>query len=312
MVGLVGSPERRFEDDLYGLRGSADLTDNFELAANYVQGKKYQNSVASLEAEFALSPEITLSGEYGWSSYEGGETESEMKRGNAFRLGVSAYLEKFTLDGSYEKTGSNFFSIASESLLNGEEEYDISLDYFFADYVSGMLYYNRYHENLSEEGDIFSYSLADASLSFSLPKLPSLTISYDISENFSNEDSEVLIDDTSNTLTVGISYPIKKVRFSISHSTSDYEDRTEFPSRETTVSNTYGISAPWGRYLVLSTSYGTSDAKDLIVLNTTKHRYATLDMEYKIIPDKLSFSTQYKVDRNKDTGNTVDNLTLND
>jgi len=307
LVGLVGSSQKTFEGDLYGLRGYANLTDNFELAVNYVQGKKGQNSIASLEAEFALSPEVTLSGEYGWSSYEGDEIGLERKRGNVFRLGASAYSGKLTLDGSYQKSGENFFSITNPALLNGEEEYDVSLDYSFTDYISGMLYYNQYDENLSEEGDIFRYSLADASLSFSLPKLPSLTLSYDIFENFSNEDSEVLIDDTTDTFSVGISYPIKKVRFSISHSKSDYQDKTEFPSRETTVSNTYGVSAPWGNYLILSTHYGISDTKDLIALNTTKYRYVTLGVEYKIIPDKLSFSTQYKVGRNKNVENTIDN-----
>ena len=71
LVGLVGSSQKTFEGDLYGLRGSATVTSNLTLGANYVQEKERQNSVASLEAEFVLSPEITLSGEYGWSSYEG-------------------------------------------------------------------------------------------------------------------------------------------------------------------------------------------------------------------------------------------------
>ncbi|MFQ5835729.1 MAG: hypothetical protein ACE5HR_07395, partial [bacterium] len=182
LVGLVGSSQKTFEGDLYGLRGSANLTDNFELAANYVQGNKGQDSTASLEAEFALSPEITLSGEYSWSSYEGEETGLERKRGNTFRVAASAYLEKLTLDGSYEKTGQSFFLLSNPSLSGGGEEYDLYADYSFTDYINGALYYNQYDVNLPQQGDIFRYSLADASLSFSLPRLPSLTLSYDISE----------------------------------------------------------------------------------------------------------------------------------
>jgi len=317
LVTLAASPQKLAktndeklslnEEYFYGLGGSINLTDSFSLATNYVQGEKSQNSVVSLEADFALSPEITLSGEYGWSSYKGEEIESERKRGNAFQIGASAYWEKLTLDGSYEKTGQSFFLPSNPSLSGGGEEYDLSADYFFSDYLSGMLYYNQYNENVSEEGDIFRYSLADASLSFFFPKLPSLTISYDIFENFNNEDSEVLIDDTTDTFTVGISYPIKKVRLSISHSKSDYKDRTELPSRETTMSNTYGISVPWGKYLVVSTHYGTSDTKDLMALNMTKDRYVVLGLECKIIPDKLSLSTQHKVGRNKDIEDTVNN-----
>ncbi len=307
LVGLVGSSQKEFKDDLYGLGGSVNLGNNLILGANYVQAKDGQNSVASLEAEFALSPEITLSGEYAWSSYEGDETEQERRKGNAFLIAASAYYEKLTLDGSYEKIDQSFFFLSNPSLSGGGEEYDLSADYSFSDYISGSLYCNQYHEDSPEEGDIFRYSLADAGLFFFLPELPSLSIIYDISEDFISEGSEVLIDDTAKTFTVGISYPIKRVRLSISHSRSDYEDRTEFPSQETTVSNTYGISAPWGKYLVLSANYGTFDTKDVIALNTTRYRYVTLGMDYKIIPDKLGFSTQCKIGRNKDIENTVDN-----
>jgi len=306
LVGLLGSSQKTFEGDLYGLRGSSNVTDKFELAANYVQGKESQNSVASLQGELAISPQITLSGEYGWSSFEGDEIGSKTKIGNAFQIGASAYLKKLTLDGSYQKSGDKFFSVAKETLLNRQEESNLSLNYSFTDYTSGMFYYNGFREDLSQQNGIFRYSLANASLSFFLPKLPSLTLSYDIFENFSNEGLEVVIDDTTDTFSVGISYPIKKVRLSVSHSRSDYKDRTEFPSRETTTSNTYGVSAPWGRYLVLSVHYGISDTKDLIALNTTKYRYLTLGVEYKIIPNKLSFSTQHKVGRDKDIENTVD------
>ena len=307
LVGLVGSSQKAFKDDLYGLGGSVDLSSNLTLGANYVQGKDGQNSVASLEAEFALTPEITLSGEYAWSNYEEDEIGSETTKGDAFRIAASAYSEKLALDGSYQRRGDSFFSFADPALSNDQEETDVFLDYSFTDYISGTLYYNQYQENLSQPGDIFRYSLADASLSFFLPKFPSLSIDYYTSENFSAEDSEVFINDTANALSVGVSYPIKKVRLSISHSRSGYEDRTEFPGRETTVSNTYGISTPWGKFLVLSASHGTSDTKNLIALNTTEYRDVTLGVEYKIIPDKFTFSTQYKVGRNKDIENTVDN-----
>ncbi len=307
LVGLVGSSQKEFKDDLYGLGGSVDLSSNLTLGANYVREKDTQNSVASLEAEFALSPEITLSGEYAWSSYEGEEIEQEIAKGDAFLIAASAYSEKLALDGSYQRRGDSFFSFADPALSNDQEETDVFLDYSFTDYISGTLYYNQYQENLSQSGDIFKYSLADASLSFFLPKFPSLSIAYDISENFSAEDSEVFINDAANTLTVGLSYPIKKVRLSMSHSRSDYKDRTEFSGRETTMSNTYGISAPCHKHLVLMANYGTSDIKDLITLNTTEYRHVTLGVEYNIIPDKLSFSTQHKTGRKKDSENTVDN-----
>jgi len=308
LVGLVGSSQKTFKDDLYGLGGSVDISSNLTLGANYVRKKDTQNSVASLEAGFALTPEITLSGEYAWSNYEEGGIEQEIIEGNAFRIEASAYSERLAFDGSYERRGDNFFSITEDpAFLTRQDEHDISLDYYFTDYISGMLYYNQYQENLSQPGDIFRYSLADASLSFFLPKFPSLSIAYYITENFSADDSEVFINDVANTLTVLLSYPIKKVRLSISHSRSDYEDRTEFPGRETTMSNNCGISAPWGKFLVLSANYGASAIEDLIALSTTGYRDVTLGVEYKIIPARLSLSTQYKIGRNKDIQNTVDN-----
>jgi len=308
LVGLVGSSQKIFKDDLYGLGGSVDLGSDLTLGANYVREKDTQNSVTSLETEFTLSPEITLSGEYAWSSCEEGGIGPETNTGSAFRIAASAYSEKLALDGSYERTDQNFYSPSMPDVSSSYEESDFFLDYSFFDYMSGSFYYNHYSDSF-QEGGIYRYSLADASLFFFLPRLPPLNIAYGISENFGSEASEVLIDDTAKTFTVGISYPIKRLRLSISHSRSDYEDRTEFPSRQTTVSNTYGISAPWGRYLVLSADYGTSEVRDLVAPNTTRNRYVTLGVEYKIIPDKLSFSTQYKMGRKKDSENTIDSRT---
>ena len=301
LVGLAGSTQKAFEDDLYGLRGSINLTDNFEVAANYVERKKGENSVTSLQGELIISPEMTLSGEYGWSSYGGEEAAQESKRGNAFWIAASAYSEKLTLDGSYQRTGDNFFSIADATLLNGQEEYDVSLDYSLTDYINGTLYYNRYYENLSRQGGISRYSEADASLSFSLPKLPSLTIGYDVSKDFSSDSSEVLTNDTTDTVTLGISYPIKKVRLFMSHSRSDYRDRTEFPSRETTMSNTYGISAPWGRHLVFSANYGTFESRDLARTERRSRQQVTLKSKYIIIPRKLVASISHTIGRNKNS-----------
>jgi len=39
LVGLVGSSQKEFKDDLYGLGGSVDLSSNLTLGANYVQDK---------------------------------------------------------------------------------------------------------------------------------------------------------------------------------------------------------------------------------------------------------------------------------
>jgi len=58
---------------------------------------------------------------------------------------------------------------------------------------------------------------------------------------------------------------------------------------------------------MFSVKHGTSDTKDVIALNTTKYRYVTLGVEYKIIPAKLSFSSQHKIGRNKDSENTINN-----
>jgi len=175
-----------------------------------------------------------------------------------------------------------------------------------------MLYYNRYSERSQEEGT-WRYTEAEAILSFSLPKLPSLHVTYNREDNFGSEDSEVWGDDTTDTLTVRISYPIKRARVSFTHLRSDYKDRTEFPSRESIVSNVYGVSVPWGRYLTLSTNYRDSDTRDLLTFSTTTNRYVTLGMNYKIIPNKLTISGKYKTQLSE---NTVDkrkiitNLTL--
>lgn len=295
LVGLVGSSQKEFKDDLYGLGGSVDLNSNLTLGANYVQDNNGQNSVASLEAEFALSPEITLSGEYAWSNYEGEEIGSEATIGNAFRMEASTYSEKLNLNGSYQRRGDNFFSFTDPAFLNSQEEYDISLDYSFTDYISGALYYNQYRENLSQPGDIFRYSLISAGLSFLFPRLPMLSIAYDVNETFSNEESESLMNDTTNTLTIGVSYLIKKIRLSVGYIKWDYLDKTKFLADQTTTSDVYEISIPWTERLNLSLSYGSSTDKDQATLNKATRTYITPKLRYTIIPGKFTSSIGHTI-----------------
>ena len=294
LVGLVGSSQKTFEGDLYGLRGSTNLTDKFELAANYVKGNKDQNSVSSLQGKFAISPEITLSGEYGWTSYEGDEIESESKKGNAFQLSTLVCYEKLTLDTSYKKVPQDFSFVGSSNTSGGYEQYDLSLT-SLTDYINGTMYYNKYHSGLSQNSDRLITTTAGADLTAAFPKLPLLLLSYSLDKTYNSENGNLLINDAVDNLTIGFSYPIGKTKVSANYLKFGYKDTAEVAIDETIVSTNYGLSIPWGKRATFSANYVISSTEDSTTTNRTHSRSITLGAKYRLTLGKLLLLPQYKV-----------------
>ena len=292
LVGLVGSSEKTFEGDLYGLRGSTTLTDKLELAANYIKGNKGQNSVASLQGELTISPEITLSGEYGWSSFEGQETEQERKRGNAFRLSTSVCYEELTLDASYKKVPRDFSFVGNPSTGSDYEQYDLSLN-LHTDYINGTVYYNKYHSGLSQNSDRLITTSAGADLTASFPKLPLLLLSYSLDKTYNSKSGNLLINDAVGNLTMGFSYLVGKTKVSANYLKFSYADTAEPAADETIVSTNYGLSVPWGKRTTLSANYVISSTEDST--NTTHSRSISLGARYRLTLGKLLLLPQYKV-----------------
>ncbi len=294
LVGLTGSSQKTSKQDLYGLRGSIDLTDNLELAANYVQGNKGQDSIASLEGELGLSPEATLWGEYALSSYEQGEIESERSKRNAFQLSTSLYYEKLTLDASYEKVGRDFYFAGNSNASGDYEQYDLSLT-SLTDYINGTVYYNKYHRGLWQNSDRLITTTAGADLTAAFPKLPLLLLTYNLDKTYNSENGNLLINDAIDDLTIGFSYPIGKIRLSANYLRFSYKDTSEMAIDETIVSTNYGLSVPWGKRTTLSANYVISATEDSTTTNRTHSRSITLGARYGLTLGKLVFSPQYKV-----------------
>lgn len=295
LVGLVGSPQKKFENDLYGLRGSINFTDNFELATNYVERKKNENSIASVEAQFGLGPKITLRGEYAWSGHKQAEIDSERKKGNAFQISASLYYEKLFFDASYEKAGKNFYFLGSPITSDEYEQYTLSLTHFLTNYINGTVFYNKYNSGLSQNSHNLLTTTAGVDLTVAFPNLPHLMLTYNLDETRSNDNENILINDTSDNLTVGFSYPIGKARVSANYLRFGYKDASEMAIDGTTVATNYGLSVPWGKRTTFSANYAVSSAENLTDTNIAYSQLITLEAKYRPSLRKLALSSQYKV-----------------
>ncbi|NIM03325.1 hypothetical protein GTN66_04140, partial [bacterium] len=295
LVGLVGSFRKEFENDLYGLRGSINFSDNFRLATNYVERKKNKNSIASAEFQFGLSPEVTFRGEYAWNVRKQAEIDFEHKKGNAFQLSASLYYEKLLLDASYEKVGQNFYFLGSPGNSDDCERYNLSLTHYLTNYINGTIYYNRYHSGLSQNSHNFLTTIAGVDLTAAFPKLPHFILTYNLDETRSNDNGNLLINDTVNNLTVGFSYPIGKARVSGNYLRFGYKGASGTTIDETTVSTNYGLSLPWGKRTTFSANYAVSSAENSTNTDQGSVQSVTLGAKYYPVLGKLVFLPQYKV-----------------
>jgi len=294
LVGLMGSSQKTCDYDLYALGGSVKLSDDFEVGANFAEEKEDDNSVVSLQGELTISPEIVLSGEYAWSKCHGDEIEPETEKGNAFQLATSLYYEKLTLDASYQKVEEDFSFVGSPSTSDAYEEYDLSLT-SVTDCIDGTIYYYRYRSELPENSECLVTSSAGVDLTLAFPNLPLFLLTYSLDEMYESDSGSLLIDDTTDNLTLGFSYPIGKLKVSANHLRFSYKDRSEMGIEETIVSTNYGLSFPWSRRGALSANYTISSTEDWATGDETHSRLLTLGARYGLTLGKLVLSPQYKV-----------------
>ena len=258
------------------------------------------NSITGLEATFTPSAEIMISAEYVHSIYDEDRLDdTPAQQGNGFQVNTSIYSEQLSLDTSYERAGKDFFFIGQVSPGGDYDEYDLSLDYFPLDYINTTFFYYQYQSGLSEKNEVLKITTGSGSLSLVFPTLPVLTISYDLDKTYSSEEGDELINDTSNIWSFGISYPFKKMRFSINYLRSHYKSRIEPVVDETTATVTCGIAIPWGRWVTLSPSYTTFEAQDSGDSAASDSRSMSLGIRYQLIPGKIIFSPEYKLTQTK-------------
>lgn len=295
MAGLVGSSQKKFENDLYGIRGSISLTRAFEIGTNYVQRKRDGNSVASVDAEFGLSSRMTFKGEYASSVYKENEKEPERREGDAFQLSASLAYEKLMLDTSYEKVAQDFTSVGNPFTPRDYEQYDLSLTHFLSNYINGTIHYYKYHIGLSQDSDSLITSTVGGELTVAFPKLPSLLLTYSLDETYSRNNGKSFIKDTSDNLTLGFSYPMGKARVSANYLRFGYKDASEIAINETNESTNYGLWVPWGRRTTLSANYAVSSGENSTYPNVAYFQSITLGIRYCPSLRKLVLSPQYKV-----------------
>lgn len=288
--------------NLYGMRGVVQLTDNFTLAGNYAQSKKNRASVASLQGDLAVAPELAISGEYAHSSLE--EDEARSKQDGAFRLTVSRTSPKLSFDGLYQKVGRNFYLLENSGVVEDSEEYDLSLNYSLGRYIRGRARNNLCQDQLSEQDTVSRKMRGSMGLSLFFPQLPSLSVTYGINKTLRAGAVDRPRNSITNTLTVGVSKSIGRTRLSVTQTQTDSQDRTKSFSQRNTLSTTYNMSTPLNRQLTLSLSYRDSNSKRSTTSSGTKRRYIKSGLKYTIIPAKLTSSVEYAINENpsKTTG----------
>jgi len=294
LAGLVASSQKEFKDDLYGLRGSVRLANNFQIATNYVQEKKNENSVASIEAEIGSGAGLTLRGEYAVNGHKG-EFEWEPKKGNAFRVSTSFCCESLTLDASYDKVKPEFCFLGSPQQSGAYEQYQLSLTHSLTNYINGTMYYNKYHRPLSQNGDSIVTNMLGVDLTTTFPGLPSLLVSYSLDETNISDSVTSSINDVNKNLTIGFSYPIGKAIISANYLRLGYEDKSETAIHETTLSTSYSVSMPWGRRTNVSANYATCSAENSTDINMPRYQSISLGIRYSPSLLRLVLSPQYEI-----------------
>ena len=312
LAGLVGvnrdssSKEQEAEPNVYGVKIFSDVTDDISVGVNFagkMEGQATEpisdsNSALSVEVAYDLTHNLSILSEYAWNIPYGGDSPKVAQDSNALHLEGSFDSEKVYIDGSYKKVGENFLVPGNDTLKRDYLEYGVFMDYFLSSYLTTGLYYYAHMSHPSDEDRKLLSTTKSVDVSFFRPGLPLVTLTYDIDEmkGVSSGSVGFPLNDVTNTFYGAFSQQFKNIRLSVGYFSSHYQDRTE-PGLEDDFSLvTYRISTKlWDRLFISATQQMEQNQAD----EDDDERFPTLSlaMTYTIIPQKLTFSPSWKIQR---------------
>lgn len=316
LAGLVGvnrddsSGEQKTEPNVHGIKISSDVTDDLSVGVNFagkMEGQATEpiseatsdsNSVLSVEAAYDLAPSLSIISEYAWSVPYGGDSPKVAQDSNALHLEGSFDSDRIYIDGSYKKVERNFSVPGNEDLKKDYLEYGVFMDYFLSPYVSTGLYYYAHMSHPSDEDRKLLTTTESVDVSFYPPGLPLLTLTYDIDkmQGVYGNSAGFPVNDVTHSLHGAFSHHFGNTRLSVGYLSSHYQDRTESALEDDFSLITYRISSKWWDRLSISATQHmeqnqTDEDED------ESFPTSSLGITYTIIPQKLTFSPSWKIER---------------
>ncbi len=316
LAGLVGvsrddsSGEQNAEPNVHGIKISSDVTDDLSVGVNFLGKMEGQdaetiseatsdpNSALSVEVACNLAPNLSILSEYAWNIPYGGDSPKVAQDSNAFHVEGSFDSEKVYIDGSYKKVKRNFSVPGNEDLKKDYSEHGIFVDYFIFPYVTAGLYYYAHMSHPSDENRKLLTTTESVDVSFYPPGLPLLTLTYDIDkmQGVYGNSAGFPINDVTYTLHGAFSHHFGNTRLSVGYFSSHYQDRTESALEDDFSLITYRISSKWWDRLSIS---ATQQMEQKQTDEDEEQRFPafSLAMTYAVIPQKLTFSPSWKIER---------------
>lgn len=316
IAGLVGinqdasSARLSQQPDVYGVKMSTEIRENLLIGVNFIGKIKSEatgpvsevtsnaNSTLSIQMDYDLSPNFSFLGEYAWNFLNEDILKYLGKGSDALEVEGSFNTEKIYIEGSYKRLGENFSVPGNEGLKRDYLEYGVFVDYFLSPYLSMGLYYYTNITHPSDEADKLLTTTKSVDVSFYPPGLPLLTLTYDIDEmqGVIGGSEGFTVDDVTYTFYGAFSQQFKNIRFSLGYFFSHYEDRTQSGLEDNFSIMTYRISSKWWDRLFISATQKMEEKK---TDEDKDERFSafSLTMTYAIIPQKLSFSSSWKIDK---------------
>ena len=172
------------------------------------------------------------------------------------------------------------------------------MDYFLSAYLTTSLYYYAHMSHPSDEDRKLLTTTKSVDVSFYSPGLPLLTLTYDIDEMKGVGGGSVgfPVNDVTYSFHGAFSQHFKNIRLSAGYFSSHYQDRTESGLEDDFSLITYRISSKWWDRLFIS---ATQQMEQKQTDEDEEQRFPvfSLAMTYTIIPQKLTFSPSWKIER---------------
>lgn len=272
----TSSTDGIFRRMLYGGKIAVETPGRVTFFGNYVNSYDVEDSLEQTGptltpvddkvfgggAEWEFLPRMKWGAEYQTSRFLANKTSTHSAvNDNAWRTFLSAEREKFTFNGSMQRTGANFYSLGAPNATRDRLTYDAGLSLTPRPWFSFYGIFNQYRDNLKNDPSRVTsqQQITSGGVNFRLPTQTGLNLGY--SNNTAVGTPRTAQDNETVTLSAGLSQTLKGQTIAVGYQAADFVDKTQTTNDLKTNSVNGSLSLSFGPR-VSSSWGGTVSASD--------------------------------------------------
>lgn len=249
------------------------------------------NDALATDLVWRFSPYVSFQGLYGTSVLDDRSRGIEPLQDRAWKMRLRANNRDYSLsfDGSFYKTGLDYFSFGAPGLVNDRRGYELGGNWRTSQKLSMQAAFSGYHNNIRANSALARLSNDNMILGASYSLAPATQLMLNYSRNgFQTTGSTSPTENRTWNTSVSLSHAMSNgLNFSTNWFFSEFRDYTNLSPELSTQSSNFNLSKTFRNQSTISLSHNINTSTNLRTDIASVNRFSSLNWNYYIIPDRF-------------------------